>query len=134
MDIGIDIENISRFKSMIEVDRLKNKSYLKSSILNSIFTNKELDFFLKSNKNEEIITNLACFFSCKESILKAFRTGLINDFLMTDIEIFFDKNNRLNVKFTGSLKKEVEKQKIKYVNISYSHIKDTVISSAVIEK
>lgn len=76
---GVDIIKIDRFNS------LKNNS----SFMNSIFSEKEIEYINYHNSNTHTIAGM---YAAKEAFLKALKKG-INNHSLKDIEISHDDNN-----------------------------------------
>ncbi len=105
--IGVDIENIARFKESIN-----NKKFLEL-----IFTDREINY---CNRKKEPEKSFAARFCAKEAVIKAHSKKLI----MKDIEILATDSGKLNVFIFNKLKKEI--------NCSISHTDDYAIAFVVI--
>ncbi|MEK7551816.1 MAG: holo-ACP synthase [Patescibacteria group bacterium] len=116
--IGVDVENISRFKEM------DTPSF--SAFLRKIFTSKELEYcFSKKNSSQ----HLAVRFAGKEAVIKILR-GLGERYLKnpvgySQIEILNDKNGAPFPRIT------LPKYKDLNIIISFSHSKEIAIAFAV---
>ena len=88
--IGIDIEDVSRFKN-----KIKNKRFLEL-----IFTKKEMDYCMKKKSPDINFTGKFC---AKEAVIKAYDKNLNPK----DIEIINLKSSRLAVKIKGRLNKKI---------------------------
>ena len=109
--IGIDIEDISRFKDKDD------------SFLNRVFTPLELEYCL-SKKNPA--PHLAARFCAKEAVFKALSSFGIQGVLITQIEIYNDSNSCPRVRFLG--------RGTQYkVHISLSHEKEKAIAFAMLD-
>ena len=105
--IGVDIEEISRFKNLPYVD---NQTFYKK-----IFTEDEIKYCLsKSNPAQ----HFAARFCAKEACMKALQEE-VKDY--TKIEVFFDGE------------KPVVKWKNKIVHLSLSHEQDKAIAFVIVE-
>lgn len=108
--IGIDIEEISRFKKL---PFSKNKKFYKK-----IFTEKEIKYCLnKSNPHQ----HLAVRFCAKEAMIKAFPQKIKN---VLDIEIII-RNGKPEIKSHSCKNK---------IHLSLSHTKNYAIAIIIIEK
>ncbi len=110
--IGVDIEDISRFK---------NK---KPEFLERIFTKQELDYCFKNKYPER---HLAARFCAKEAVIKAL-SGLYQKTLpLKQIEILKNKNSApyVNIQI-----EELQKYKI---HLSISHEKEKAIAFVTVE-
>jgi len=101
LGIGIDIENINRFKKL-ELDK-------KSRFLNKIFTPRELDYCF-SKKN--IASSLATKYTAKEAVIKAYNTLGETSLDYKQVEV---TNNK-----TGAPEVKITKDKIKKYRIMIS--------------
>ncbi len=116
MFIGVDIEDINRFKNY-----MNNKA-----LLSKIFTKKELEYCLSKKISHR---HLAARYAAKEAVIKAFLSS--NEKLsiknINQIEILNDKNGapRINIK---------NHKKFNKVKISMSHNKDSAIAFALLSK
>ena len=108
LNIGIDIEKISRFKLG------------KKALLEKIFTKKELNKI--KNKGYQHIAGIYC---AKESVIKACYPVAKLGF--TDIEIMHDKEGR-----PYAMIKNPKKPKIKELRISITHTGEYAAAAAVI--
>ncbi len=116
MNIGCDIEEISRFK---------NKTLEKDScFLYRIFTQKELDYCFK-NKNSA--PHLAARFCAKEAVVKALDGVYDKVVSYNKIEIL---NNPSGSPYINVLIDELKKYKFK---VSLSHEKNKAIAFVIIE-
>lgn len=121
LGIGTDIAKIDRFISdKTRMDRLANK----------ILTDYELDEY--NNLTDRQAIYLAKKWSAKESISKAFGTGISGDTKWKSIEIRHDQAGRPIVCFYNNLKNTVETLQAKcHLSISDEH--DTVVAYSIIE-
>lgn len=115
MKVGIDIEEIDRFKN-INLDCFCNK----------YFTEYEKQYYLKKG-----IQSLAGLYSCKESILKAFGIGILNGVALKDISILHDENGKPYVEDNKTMVELKSKYNITCIDISISHTKTMVESICV---
>ena len=112
--IGVDIEEISRFKKV-----LTNKNFL-----NKVFSKKEIKYCFAKKRPEE---HLAARFAAKEAIIKAVSGKSRRKILLYNkIEVINDKNNapRIIIKDVNFTKKTIK--------ISMSHCEDKAIALAII--
>jgi len=93
--IGVDIEDISRFKNLNKKDH--------KSFLNNVYTENELDYCYSKSKPEQ---HLAARFAAKEAVIKAL-SGMnflkIED-LPRHFEITRDENNSARINFLSENK------------------------------
>jgi len=110
--IGTDIIEISRIEKACE----------NSEFIEKIYTEKEIDEYIKRNKN---ITYFAGRFAAKEAVSKALGTGM-RGISFKDIEILSDSLGKPYV----NLKKNIENMNIL---ITISHSKENAVAYCVIE-
>jgi len=112
--IGVDIENIDRFK--------KHSIQKDSKLLKKIFTENELNYcFLKKDP----APYLAARFSGKEAVVKAFGNFGISEIHYHEIEIIKNEIGAPEVKINNSKFSNFE------LRISLAHSKDKSIAFAV---
>lgn len=121
LGIGTDIAKIDRFISdKLHMDRLANK----------ILTDYELAEYNKLPDQQAIY--LAKKWSAKESISKAFGTGISGDTKWKSIEIRHNQAGQPVVCFYNNLKDSVETLQAKcHLSVSDEH--DTVVAYSIIE-
>lgn len=108
--IGVDIENISRFKD-------KERAFYER-----VFTQSEIEY-CESKRNPA--PHYAARFCAKEAVFKALSSAGIGNILITQIEVYNDKNGSPRIRLLNS--------DIKYkVHISLSHDKEKAIAFAML--
>ncbi|MBU0667301.1 MAG: holo-ACP synthase [Nanoarchaeota archaeon] len=112
INIGIDIESISRFKNL---DRKKNKIFL-----NKIFTKKELEYSFSKKKPSQ---HLAVRFATKEAIIKAINSLGEKAPNLNKISIEKNINDVPLVNLEGY-----------NIKVSLSHCDDKAIAFAIVNK
>ena len=116
ISIGVDIEDISRFKDKT----LENDS----KFLSRIFTQEELDYCFK---NSNPAPHLTARFCAKEAVVKAL-SNLYNDTIgYSKIEILKNKNGSVYINILID-----ELKKYNY-SLSISHEKEKAVAFVVIE-
>jgi holo-[acyl-carrier protein] synthase len=115
--LGVDIENISRFK---DIHKIKDKRFL-----DKIFTQIEIDYCFKKIKPEQ---HLAVRFAAKEAIIKACNSICNNILSFGDIEIV---NNDNGIPLVHIKKNEFSSMDIK---LSLSHNNDNAIAFVLISR
>ena len=113
--IGVDIENIERFKT------------LDKSILNKIFTKNEINYCFSK---KEPSLHLAARFSGKEAIFKALNSIIDLKFNYKEIEILNDLKGAPYV----VINKKQKNVKDLLIKISLSHCNDKSIAFVIISK
>ena len=116
---GIDIVNLKRFYDM-DSDRLDR-------LAKRILTDDELIEFRQLDKVKQTL-HLAKMWSIKESIGKAFGTGISNDSVWKNMYIFKNALGQPQVQFLGALAR-----KNVICHISVSHDGDYLVSNAVLD-
>ena len=112
MNIGIDIEEIKRFKKL-----LKDRKFIER-----LFSKDEIEYCLSKKKNS--IQHFAVRFSGKEAVWKVINKS--KKILITDISF---KNSIL-----GKPEVYIKDKKVSYIEVSFSHSKNTVVAVAVSSK
>ena len=111
MAVGVDIEDISRFKD-------KSKDFIER-----IFTASEIEY-CDSFSNPE--SHYAARFCAKEAVIKALSFYGIHIAQYRSIEIYKDENNCPNVRILNDLKKDFK------FELSLSHDKTKAIAFVVV--
>ena len=116
---GIDIVNLKRFFDMDE-ERL-------NLLAKRILTDDELVEFQQLIEVKQPL-HLAKIWSIKESIGKAFGTGISNDTVWKNMQIFKNSLGQPQVQFRGALAR-----KSVICHVSVSHDGDYLVSNAVLD-
>lgn len=116
---GIDIVNLKRFYDMDE-ERL-------NLLAMRILTDDELVGFQQIDKVKQPL-HLAKMWSIKESIGKAFGTGISNDSVWKNMQILKNELGQPQVQFRGALAR-----KNVICHVSVSHDGDYLVSNAVLD-
>ena len=116
---GIDIVDLRRFHNM-DSDRLNR-------LAKRILTDDELVEFQQLTEVKKPV-HLAKLWSIKESIGKAFGTGISDDTVWKNMQIYKNSLGQPQVKFLGALAR-----KTVICHVSVSHDGDYLISSALLE-
>jgi holo-[acyl-carrier protein] synthase len=119
---GIDI---------IEVDRVENQISKSDGFRETIFTGREIGY-CESKKNKS--QHYAARFAAKEAFFKAMGTGWRDGMAFIEIEILNDELGKPEVVLHGKTKEVSEKQGIKNIHVSLSHIKNLVTAIITLEK
>ena len=111
---------------IIEVERIKNAIESNKKFLETVFTDKEIEYC--ENKKKSKYEHYAARFAAKEAVFKAVSIYLKDKYSMSwkNVEILNDENGRpyinlidINIKYEN-------------VDVSLSHIKDYAIASVVV--
>jgi len=114
--IGIDVENIERFKN------------LSPHLIERVYTKNEIEY-CKKHTNSHI--HFAGMWCCKEAVVKA-----LNDLALavSEIEILHRSNGAPYVNVTAKLKQYFLDNSIKNIHISISHTDTTATAIAFVER
>lgn len=112
--VGVDIENINRFKNIA----------LNEKFFNKIYTKKELAYCLNKTNPPQ---HLAVRYCAKEAVIKALNARNIKIDDYKEIEVLNRKNG---VPHVNIIKKGIQ-HKLE-INISLSHCKDIAIAFVII--
>ena len=93
MAIGVDIEDISRFKDKSD------------EFLNRVYTKLELEYCMKYSKPE---SHLAARFCAKEAVIKALTALKIKSVSLNEIEIFHNEDKCPQVRILKKIEKDVK--------------------------
>jgi len=119
--IGTDIIEVVRIENMIA----RGRQYL-----DTIFTEKEIEYCeTKSRKSE----HYAARFAAKEAVLKALGTGWRDGLAFSEIEVLNDELGRPRVFLHGKVKESFEHHQIKQTSVSLSHGRDCAIAVIILE-
>ena len=116
---GIDIVDLRRFHDM-DFDRLNR-------LAKRILTDDELVEFRQLDEVKHAV-HLAKIWSIKESIGKAFGTGISNDSVWKNMRIYKNTLGQPQVQFLGALAR-----KTVICHISVSHDGDYLVSNAILD-
>ena len=116
---GIDIVDLRRFHDM-DSDRLNR-------LAKRILTDDELVEFQQLDEVKHAV-HLAKIWSIKESIGKAFGTGISNDSVWKNMRIYKNTLGQPQVQFLGALAR-----KTVICHISVSHDGDYLVSNAILD-
>jgi holo-[acyl-carrier protein] synthase len=116
---------------IIEVERVKNSAEKISGFLQKIYTEKEIEYCgSKRNKYE----NYAARFAAKEAFFKAAGTGWRDGMAFCEVEIKNDQLGKPEICLSGKAKEFAEKNGIKNIFVTLTHIKETAAAFVVLEK
>ncbi len=104
MAIGVDIEDIERFKG-------KSQEFIER-----IFTPVEIDYCMKYSNPE---SHLAARFCAKEAVIKALSALNIKDVYLNEIEVFHNENKCPQIRILKTLERNVNFD----LSLSHEHSK-----------
>ena len=114
---------------IIEIDRVKKAMQRTPAILNRLFTEYEIAYFISRNMNMQ---HIAGGFSAKEAVVKALGTG-IRGFSWKDVEILRGSSGKPMVKLYNKAKEIAANNKICTISISISHSENYSMAVAIAE-
>ncbi len=114
--IGIDIENIERFKN------------LSTHLIERVYTKNEIEY-CKAHANSHI--HLAGMWCAKEAVVKALSDSSL---AVSEIEILHKSNGAPYININEKLKQYFDNKNIKNIHISISHTDQIATAIAMIEK
>lgn len=114
---------------IIEIDRVKKAMQRTPAILNRLFTEYEIAYFISRNMNMQ---HIAGGFSAKEAVVKALGTG-IRGFSWKDVEILRGSSGKPMVKLYSKAKEIATNNKICTISISISHSENYAMAVAIAE-
>lgn len=112
--VGIDIEEVERFKNLSE------------TVLNRVYTAQEIEYCYSKAKPE---THLAGMWCAKEAVVKCLNNL---QFPVSEIEILHKENGAPYIKMSSKIKEYFIKNNIQGVDISISHTNNYATAIAVI--
>ena len=119
---GIDIVKILRVENLYEKYGEK--------FLNRVFTKNEIDYCMKKKR---FINSLALRFAAKEALLKSFKTGLRDEFKLSEIEILNDDLGAPYFVLHGAVKRHSDGLSVKRHHLSLSDDGDYAIANVILE-
>jgi len=119
--IGIDI---------IEINRIKKNLLAHPSMLDTIFTKKEIEY-CSSKKNQA--HHFAARYACKEAFLKAIGTGWRDGIKYLDIEITNDRLGAPVLTLYDKAKSLQDTLQIKHLHLSISHTGTLATAIVILE-
>jgi len=121
--IGTDIIEVSRMQKALEGnDALKKK----------LFTKAEQSY---SEKGKVIVwQRYAARFAAKEAFFKALGTGFRYGMAFHEIEVKNDELGKPFIEPHGKVKDYLEKEKVKFIHLTISHVKEMASAMVLLEK
>jgi len=123
LGIGTDIIEVSRMQKALEGnDALKKK----------LFTKAEQAY---SEQGKVIVwQRYAARFTAKEAFFKALGTGYRYGMAFHEIEVKNDELGKPFIEPHGKVKDYIEKEKVKFIHLSISHVKEMASAMVLLEK
>jgi holo-[acyl-carrier protein] synthase len=116
---------------LIEVERVKKSVEKISGFKEKIFTDLEIEYCESKKRKHE---HYAARFAVKEAFFKAIGTGWRNGLSFREIEVINDELGKPEIRLHGKAKDLSVQNKLKKINVSISHIKETAAAVVIIEK
>jgi len=117
---------------IIEVARMERALEKGDALMKRIFTEREQAYC-----NKGVVTRYQCFaarFAAKEAFFKALGTGYRYGMAFHEIEVLNDDLGKPYIQPLGKVKEYLEKQQVKHIHLSVSHVKEMANAMVVMEK
>ncbi len=117
---------------IIEVKRMERHLEKNDALMKKLYTDIEQEY---CNKGK--ITKYQCFaarFAAKEAFFKALGTGYRYGMAFHEIEVINDELGKPVIQVHGKVKEFIEKNNIKTIHLSISHVKEMANAFVVLEK
>ena len=115
---------------IVEVKRVKEQLDKISGLKEKLYTPLEIEYCETKRHNEQ---HFAARFAAKEAFFKALGTGWRNGLAYTEIEVYNNGLGKPQIKLYGKSKEFTDKENIKSIHISISHIKDIANAVVILE-
>ena len=122
MIIGIGID-------LVKISRMEKAGKNNAAFLERVFTEKERDYCSRQKLPAQ---HYAARFAAKESVLKAFGTGLGAGMKWTDIEVLHGEGGGPIVNIFGRVKDLADLKGVKQILLSYSHDEGYAVAQAIL--
>lgn len=117
---------------IIEVDRMRKHLEGNDALTEKLFTDNEKAYCEKGNVTKW--QRYAARFSAKEAFFKALGTGYRYGMAFHEIEVKNDELGKPFIEPHGVVKEYLEKQKVKIIHLTISHVKEMANAFVVLEK
>jgi len=114
---------------LVKISRIEKAGRDHPGFLERVFTQKEREY---CNRQKFPAQHYAARFASKESILKAFGTGLSAGMKWTDIEVLRGEGGGPIVNISGGAKDLADLKGVKQIMLSYSHDEGYAVAHAVL--
>lgn len=121
---------ISCGTDIVEIERIKKAMSKNGVFTDRIFTSSEKAYCISRKAGQ--FQSFAARFAAKESVSKAFGTGMGESAQPLEIEITNDEMGKPSVRLSGKALETFEKLNGKSIEISLSHSHDYAVAFAVI--
>lgn len=117
---------------IIEVGRMRKHLEGNDALTEKLFTDNEKAYCEKGNVTKW--QRYAARFSAKEAFFKALGTGYRYGMAFHEIEVKNDELGKPFIEPHGVVKEYLEKQKVKIIHLTISHVKEMANAFVVLEK
>ena len=117
---------------IIEVDRMRKHLEGNDALTEKLFTEGEKYYCESGNVTKW--QRYAARFSAKEAFFKALGTGYRFGMAFHEIEVKNDDLGKPYINPHGEVKKYIEKEKVKVIHLTISHVKEMVNAFVILEK
>lgn len=117
---------------IIEVERMQKHLEDNDTLVQKLFTKDEQAYCDKGNKTKW--QRYAARFSAKEAFFKALGTGYRYGMAFHEIEVKNDELGKPFIEPHGVVKEYLEKEKVKVIHLTISHVKAMANAFVILEK
>lgn len=115
---------------IIEVSRMERHLINSEALRNKLFTEREQAY---ANDKASMYQHYAARFAAKEAFFKALGTGYRFGMAFREIEVINDDLGKPVIHIHGKVKEFIDKQGIKSIHLSISHVKEMANAFVVLE-
>ncbi|MDY0076902.1 MAG: holo-ACP synthase [Bacteroidales bacterium] len=115
---------------IIEVGRMERHLNNSEALRDKLFTEREQAY---ANNKASMYQHYAARFAAKEAFFKALGTGYRFGMAFCEIEVINDDLGKPVIHVYGKVKEFIEKQGIKNIHLSISHVKEMANAFVVLE-
>ncbi|HPE44161.1 MAG TPA: holo-ACP synthase [Bacteroidales bacterium] len=116
---------------IIEVSRMERQLTNSTSLKEKLFTLREQAY---ADDKVSKYQHYAARFAAKEAFFKALGTGYRYGMAFHEIEVINDELGKPVIHLHGKVKDFIEKQQVKHIHLSISHVKEMASAFVVLEK
>ncbi|HOI32575.1 MAG: holo-ACP synthase [Bacteroidales bacterium] len=116
---------------IIEVNRMERQLNNSTSLKEKLFTSREQAY---ADDKASKYQHYAARFAAKEAFFKALGTGYRYGMAFHEIEVINDELGKPIIHLHGKVKEFIEKQQVKHIHLSISHVKEMASAFVVLEK
>ncbi len=115
---------------IIEIERVKNQLEKVPGLKEKVFTPAEIAYCESKKRNEQ---NYAARFAAKEAFFKALGTGWRDGLAYHEVEMINLENGKPEIILYGKSKEATEKEGVKNIFVSVSHIREIANAMVILE-